>query len=159
MLTEQNVANNTVVKKPHVDNSRTAAGARPGAATAAAASTTDVEQGKSLAKSSSSPLKEKWTSFIQGLSDKAKQVTEKLYNKSPNKKCSKLEEGDESHSKASIEKKKTPKKKNNKNKRADEEDEMPKENQGGRKKDEGSDDDPEVTFKMLTLTNTPKKFT
>ena len=134
MLTEQNVANNTMVKKPHVDKSRTAAGARPGAATAAA-STTNVEQGISLAKSSSSPLKEKWTSFTQGLSDKAKQVTERLYNKSPNKKCSKLEESDESHSKASTEKKKTPKKKNNKkNKRADEEDEMPKENQGAKKK-------------------------
>ena len=40
-LTEQNVANNTVVKKPHAGNSGAAAGA--GATAAAAASMTDVE--------------------------------------------------------------------------------------------------------------------
>ena len=104
-----------MVKKPHAGNSRAATGARPGAA-AAAASMTDVEQVKSLAKSSSSPLKEKWTSFTQGLSDKAKQVTKRLHNKSPKKNVQKLEEGDESHSEASAERKKTPKKKKNKNK-------------------------------------------
>ena len=155
MLTEQNVANNTVVKKPHAGNSGTAAGARPGVA---AASMTNVEQGKSPAKSSSSPLKEKWTSFTQGLSNKAEQVTKRLYNKSPNKKCSKSEEGDESHSEASTEKKKTPKKKNKKNKKADEEeDEMPKENQGGRKKDKSSDDDPEVISKCEHCDKHPKE--
>ena len=98
---EQNVANNTMVKKPHAGNSGAVVGA--GATAAAAASTTDVEQGKSLAKSSS-PLKEKFASFTQELTARAKQVTERLY-KSPNKKCSKSEEGDESHSEGSPKKK------------------------------------------------------
>ena len=39
---------------------------------------TDVEQGKSPAKSSS-PLKQKLTSFTQGLTAKAKQVANRLY--------------------------------------------------------------------------------
>ena len=102
-LMEPNIVNNTMVKKPHAGSSGAAAGARPGAATAAA-STTDVEQGKSLAESSS-PLKQKLTSFTQGLTTKAKQVTDRLY-KSPNKKCSKSEECDESDSEASTEKRK-----------------------------------------------------
>ena len=66
-------------------------------------SKTDVEWVKSQAKSSS-PLKERLTTFFtHGMSAKAKEVTQRLYI-SPNKNHSKSEEGDESHSKASPQK-------------------------------------------------------
>ena len=100
-MTEQNVANNTIVKKPHACNSGAAEAAAAGAEalppppSAGERSKTDVEQGKSQAKSSS-PLKERLiTFFTHGLSTKAKQVTKRLY-RSPNKTHSKSKEGDES---------------------------------------------------------------
>ena len=159
---EQNVADNTVVKKPHACDhgaaEAVAAGAgaeAAGAGVGAEASTTppppllpsagersktDVEQGKSQAKSSS-PLKERLSTFFtHGLLAKAKQVTRRLC-RSPNKKHSKSEEGNESHSEASPQKK-TPQK----NKKPDEEDET-----CGMKKDKSSDDDCEVTFKLRQL--------
>ena len=111
-LMEQNVTNNTMVKKPHACDSRTAEAVGAGVGAEAPPppppskgerSKTDVEQGKSQAKSSP-PLKERLSTFFtHGLSAKAKHVTGRLY-RSPNKNCSKFEEGDESHSKASPQK-------------------------------------------------------
>ena len=114
-MMEQNVADNTIVKKPHAYDSGAveAAAAGVGAEAAAAGvgaeaspppppplpsagerSKKDVEQGKSQAKSSS-PLKERLaTFFTHGLSAKAKEVTTRL-SRSPNKNHSKSEEDDE----------------------------------------------------------------
>ena len=95
---EQNVTDNTIVKKPYACDSGAAEAVATGAGTATAGvgaevssppsagerSKTDVEQGKSQAKSSS-PLKERLTTFFtHGLLAKARQVTNRLY-RSPNK--------------------------------------------------------------------------
>ena len=118
---------NTIVKKPYACDSRAAEPVATGAGALAAGGSEKhhhhhhdqqekdqrqmLNRGKSPAKSLS-PLKERLTTFFtDGLSAKARQVTNRRYIGSPNKNCSKSKEGDESCSEASPKKNKTPKNK------------------------------------------------